>query len=78
MLEVVGHPYAVNPDKELRRVAQANGWPVLVFEKPVALRSRMAASKPAIAGLAAGTAVAVGGLIYLAARRRLPGSSTPA
>jgi phosphoserine phosphatase len=78
MLEVVGHPYAVNPDKELRRTAEANGWPVLVFDKPVALRSRMTASRPAMAGLAAGTAVAVGGLIYLAARRRVVGSATPA
>src|ERR1700712_5244271 len=41
MLEAVGHAHAVNPDKELRRVAQANGWPVLVFTKPVALRSRL-------------------------------------
>ena len=41
MLEAVGHPHAVNPDRELRRVALANGWPVLVFTKPVALRSRV-------------------------------------
>ena len=40
MLEVVGHAHAVNPDKELRKVAAANGWPILVFTKPVALRSR--------------------------------------
>jgi HAD superfamily hydrolase (TIGR01490 family) len=31
MLEVVGHPHAVNPDRELRRVAQSRGWPVLAF-----------------------------------------------
>ena len=41
MLEVVGHPHAVNPDKDLRKVAVANGWPVLVFTKPVALQSRV-------------------------------------
>ena len=28
-LEVVGHPVAVNPDRELRRVAADRGWPVL-------------------------------------------------
>ena len=47
MLEAVGHPHAVNPDKELRRVAAANGWPVLVFTRPVGLRSRVPfASRP--------------------------------
>ena len=30
-LEVVGHPIAVNPDRELRRVARERGWPVLAF-----------------------------------------------
>ena len=41
MLEAVGHSYAVNPDKELRRAAVTHEWPVLVFTKPVALRSRV-------------------------------------
>jgi len=31
MLEAVGHPHAVNPDRELRKVAHARGWPVLAF-----------------------------------------------
>lgn len=43
LLEVVGHPHAVNPDRALRRVAQARGWPVLNFAAPVALHSRMRA-----------------------------------
>ena len=30
-LEAVGRPVAVNPDKELRRVADERGWPVLRF-----------------------------------------------
>ena len=30
-LEVVGHPVAVNPDRELRHVAGERGWPVLEF-----------------------------------------------
>ena len=29
--EAVGYPHAVNPDRELRKVAQARGWPVLAF-----------------------------------------------
>ncbi|HEU4513150.1 MAG TPA: HAD-IB family hydrolase [Nocardioidaceae bacterium] len=73
MLEIVGHPYAVNPDRELRKVAAARGWPVLWFNRPVALhrRVRLPSSKPTLAAIALGTAVSVGGAIYLAARRRV-------
>jgi HAD superfamily hydrolase (TIGR01490 family) len=31
MLEAVGHPHVVNPDRGLRRVARSRGWPVLAF-----------------------------------------------
>ena len=31
MLETVGHPHAVNPDRQLRKIAVARGWPVLEF-----------------------------------------------
>src|SRR3954453_19164345 len=41
MLEAVGHPYAVNPDRDLRREALNRGGTVLVFNRPVALRTRM-------------------------------------
>jgi HAD superfamily hydrolase (TIGR01490 family) len=34
MLEAVGHPTAVNPDRALRRVAAERGWPVLYFTAP--------------------------------------------
>jgi HAD superfamily hydrolase (TIGR01490 family) len=72
MLEVVGHPHAVNPDRELRRIAASRGWPVLVFTKPVALRSRvpLPPAKPTLAALAVGTAVALGGVWWANARRR--------
>jgi len=30
----VGHPHAVNPDRRLRKVAMARGWPVLAFAGP--------------------------------------------
>jgi HAD superfamily hydrolase (TIGR01490 family) len=30
-LEAVGHPVAVNPDRELRHIAAERGWPVLEF-----------------------------------------------
>lgn len=41
MLEAVGHPVAVNPDKELRRYATEHGWLVRDFERPLAMRSRL-------------------------------------
>jgi HAD superfamily hydrolase (TIGR01490 family) len=72
MLEVVGHPCAVNPDRELRRQAAARGWPVLVFNRPVELHSRvrLPPARTTLAALALGTAAAVGGAIYIGARRR--------
>jgi phosphoserine phosphatase len=33
LLEAVGHPVAVNPDRKLRRIAAARGWPVLEFRQ---------------------------------------------
>lgn len=41
MLESVGNPVVVNPDRELRRIASERGWEVRVFRKPVTLRSRL-------------------------------------
>jgi HAD superfamily hydrolase (TIGR01490 family) len=43
LLEVVGHPHAVNPDKALRKVAEERGWPVLEFTAPIPLFSRVGA-----------------------------------
>lgn len=31
MLELVGHPVAVNPDRTLQRIARTRGWPVVEF-----------------------------------------------
>lgn len=62
MLEVVGHPVAVNPDGPLGELARERGWEVMKFET---LARRMK-----IVG-AAMTAVAVGGMgSALASRRR--------
>ena len=72
MLEAVGHAHAVNPDRELRKVAAARGWPVLVFTKPVALQSRvpLPPTRPTLAALAVGGAAAFGGVLWTNARRR--------
>ena len=42
MLEAVGHPVAVNPDRDLRKVAEERGWEILDFRRPVRLRTRIA------------------------------------
>lgn len=36
MLEAVGHPVAVNPDRALRRIAAERRWPVLEFQRRAA------------------------------------------
>ena len=33
LLDLVGHPRVVNPDRALRRAAQSRGWPVLTFSQ---------------------------------------------
>ena len=60
MLEAVGHPHAVNPDRALRKEAAARGWPVLVFSKPVSMRARMPAIPRPSRSVVAATAVAAG------------------
>ncbi|WP_223267482.1 HAD family hydrolase [Streptosporangium nondiastaticum] len=79
MLETVGHPHAVNPDRALRREAAARDWPVLSFNRPVRLKQRVPAlsmpSRPAlVAAAAVGAAAATAGLVWLAGRRREPGT----
>jgi HAD superfamily hydrolase (TIGR01490 family) len=41
MLEAVGHPVAVNPDRDLAREAKERDWEVRVFQRPVRLRDRV-------------------------------------
>jgi len=61
MLRLVGHPVAVNPDKELARIARGEGWEIMRFER-LGRRLRVAGA----ATLAAG----IGGLGSIVIRRR--------
>ena len=73
MLDIVGHPTAVNPDAELRRVATERGWPILDFARPVSMRSRLGLErKQAVAAGAAAAAVGAAalGLAWYARHRR--------
>jgi hypothetical protein len=74
MLEAVGHPVAVNPDKDLRHVADEREWEIRDFDNPVRLRSRIAeAVPPKRAGVAAavvGAAAVAGVLVWVSLRAR--------
>jgi HAD superfamily hydrolase (TIGR01490 family) len=62
MLQAVGHPVAVNPDRELERVARREGWQIMRFDK-LGRRLRLAAGAGVLALVGGG-----GG--YLAGRLR--------
>ena len=71
MLEAVGHPVAVNPDRTLARIARDRGWDVKHFTKPVRLRNRVTVRTPVLTtglALAAGAAV----LWWRRSRERTP------
>jgi HAD superfamily hydrolase (TIGR01490 family) len=72
MLEVVGHPVAVNPDRDLQRIARDRGWEVREFRQPVRLRDRVPVPPAGPTAAVGGAALAVAGAtaLYLWLRRR--------
>jgi HAD superfamily hydrolase (TIGR01490 family) len=73
MLEAVGHPFAVNPDRALRRIAAERDWPTLTFSNAVPLRERISGLRPenpTLTATALGAGLAAGGLLWFATRRR--------
>jgi HAD superfamily hydrolase (TIGR01490 family) len=76
LLEAVGHPVAVNPDKELRKFAEERGWQIRDFVRPVRLRTRIVSAVP---GPRASIAAAVGAagvaavLVWVILRSRAAG-----
>ena len=72
MLREVGHPVAVNPDRDLRREAEANGWQIRDFRRPVRMRTRLAGvprpPTPIAAAVAAAIAAIIVGWIFLRPR----------
>lgn len=73
MLAAVGHGFAVNPDRALRRLAVTEGWGTLSFTRPVSL---FAFARPPARVVRAGAVVAAVGVVVLAwwllRRRRRP------
>ncbi len=68
MLEAVGHPVAVNPDRDLRRDAEVRGWPIREFRNPVPLGDRVPIDRNWVVATGV-TALVVAGVV--AAVRRL-------
>jgi HAD superfamily hydrolase (TIGR01490 family) len=73
MLEAVGHPYAVNADRALRKIATEHEWPLLTFSNAVPLRERIAGMRPehpVVSATVVGAGVAAAGIVWYASRRR--------
>ncbi|GAB3818038.1 HAD-IB family hydrolase [Micromonospora zhanjiangensis] len=79
LLECVGHPTVVNPDRALRKLASENGWPVLEFRHPIPLGRRLR-ERPAVpvaaAALGVGVGVAIGIAWYGRHRRNKAATAT--
>jgi len=74
MLEVVGHPVAVNPDRALETVALQRGWPVVEFSrtrKKVVKRTTAIVGACGFAGIAFAVGIAQGKRMARAGRRPL-------
>ncbi len=70
MLAVVGHGFAVNPDRALKRAAAEHGWGKLRFRTPVALRARRSGSAAVVGGILISVAVIVVAIALNARRLR--------
>jgi HAD superfamily hydrolase (TIGR01490 family) len=74
MLEAVGNPVAVNPDKDLRKIAEEREWEVRDFRSPVRLRTRIASAvpspRPSLVAAAVGTVAVAAVLVWVAGRTR--------
>ncbi len=70
MMEAVGHPVAVNPDRVLARMAKERDWEVMNFTHPVRLRDRMPVPSAKSSGAFVGVVLAaVGAWLAWQARR---------
>ena len=65
MLEAVGHPVVVNPDRVLARLARERDWQVVQFNRPVRLRDRVPVPRISTAAAVSGVALAATGAAVL-------------
>lgn len=69
MLDAVGHGFAVNPDRAMRREAHRRGWGVLTFRRPVGLRRRDRGRPVAVTLIALAVVAGVWAIAYAANAR---------
>lgn len=76
MLEAVGNPVVVNPDRELARIARERGWEIQQFRIGVPLRERVPMPPPrttvTIAGATLLATATIGAAWWLLRRRPAP------
>jgi len=68
MLELVGHPVAVNPDRDLETLARARGWPIVIFAR----RAKRIATASTLVGTMMGLAVTAYGYGVRRGRASVP------
>src|SRR3954467_103279 len=81
MLELVGHPFAVNADRALRKGANERERPQLTFSNAAPRRERIAGMRPdhpVVSATVVGAGVAAAGLVWYASRRRTSRDSVQA
>jgi HAD superfamily hydrolase (TIGR01490 family) len=72
MLETVGNPVAVNPDRELLKVARERSWEIRRFVRPVRLRDRVPVPPAGPTAAVAVTALAGAGAAFVWWKRHRP------
>ncbi len=70
MLEIVGNPVPVNPEKELREAAEERGWQILQFQRPVSLGPRVPRPPKKVWLIAGAGALGVAAFIAATRKRR--------
>ena len=55
MLELVGHPVAVNPDSALESIARERGWPIVVFARKTKMAIAWSAGGASMVGVGVGS-----------------------
>ncbi len=73
MLELVGRPVAVNPERALAKLAAQRGWPIRRFTQPVRLRDRLPVPSGQQAALAGAAAAGVAAAVLLWRTQRVRG-----
>lgn len=74
MLEKVGHPVAVNPDRALKKLAVTNGWQIRIFKNPEPLFTAPTAKEVGIGtGVVAAIAAVTAGSWWWLRHKRIGG-----